>query len=51
VVSCDLSTLIETVVISPFAPRWAEEMVSNIVKLFGFNFEVRLSELLEEPFY
>lgn len=48
---CDLSALIEGVIISPFAPPWLAEVVSRVISGLGYAFEVRQSELLDEPFY
>ena len=49
--TCDLSVLIEEVTIFPFAPLWFADVVSGAIEKFGYAFEVRQSELLEEPFY
>ncbi len=50
-VSCDLEALIRQVVISPFAPAWFREVVVDLIDRFGFSFNVRPSDLLEEPFF
>ena len=49
--ACDLNALIDKVIISPFAPAWFGEVVSDAISKFGFAFEVQKSELLDEPFY
>lgn len=48
---CDLTALIEQVVISPFSPNWFRDAVEETIKKFGFEFEVCASELLDQPFY
>jgi hypothetical protein len=48
---CDLTALIEQVVISPFSPSWFLDVVRHSIGRFGFEFEVGTSELLDEPFY
>lgn len=49
--NCDLGVLIEQVIISPFAPLWFIDVVTDTIERFGYALEVRQSELLEEPFY
>lgn len=48
---CDLSALIQAVVVSPFAPPWCKDVVSSTIKRYGYEFEVQQSELLDPPFY
>lgn len=48
---CDLSALVQVVVVSPFAPPWCKDVVSNTIKQYGYELEVRQSELLDPPFY
>jgi hypothetical protein len=50
-VLCELASLIECVVVSPFAPPWFPEIAEDVTDRFGYNFEVRPSELLDQPFY
>jgi hypothetical protein len=50
-VSCELASLIECVIVSPFAPSWFPEIAKDVTERFGYNFEVRPSELLDQPFY
>ena len=49
--TCDLMALINDVTMSPFAPPWFHDVVSGVMEKFGYAFEVRQSELLEEPFF
>lgn len=51
VLSCDLEQLIDSVVVSPFAPPWFLDTVVSAVRSYGFDLDVRGSELLEPPFY
>jgi hypothetical protein len=48
---CDLSRLIENVVVSPFAPSWCEVVVASVIEQYNYKFEVKRSEILEAPFY
>lgn len=50
-VTCDLSALIDCVVISPFAPPWFRDVLRATIARFGYDFEVRTSELVEQPFF
>ncbi|MBW6423190.1 hypothetical protein KX729_17165 [Rhizobium sp. XQZ8] len=47
----DLNLLIQQVVVSPFAPSWFSETVSDVIGKYGMGFNVRSSELADEPFY
>lgn len=49
--ACNLEELIEVVVISPFAPDWFSDVVSDVIERFGYSLRVRSSELKEEPFF
>lgn len=51
VLQCDLDSLIAEVVVSPFAPNWLINVVSEVVERFGFAIPVRQSELLDQPFF
>lgn len=51
VLSCDLEQLIDSVVVSPYAPAWFLDTVVSVVRSYGLSMEVRRSELLEPPFY
>ena len=48
---CELPSLIETVVISPFAPSWCEGVVKSVIKQYGYELTVEQSEILDLPFY
>jgi hypothetical protein len=43
---CELATLIERVIVSPFAPRWYVPMVERLRDRLGFSFPVAPSRLL-----
>lgn len=45
----DVSTLIDEVIVSPYAKDWITETLSSVVQKFGFNFDVKPSTLLENP--
>lgn len=47
--SCDIDTLIERVVVSPFAPAWYIPMIERLRDRLGFSFPVHLSKLMEGP--
>lgn len=51
ILNCDLDALIQQVIVSPFAPPWFTNVVAGVVERFGYHFETRRSELLDEPFY
>ena len=36
----DLSTLIQTVIVAPFAPEWFLELVKSVITRYNFNFPV-----------
>lgn len=46
-----LSELIQTIVVSPYAPDWLPGVVSDTVERFGINATVSHSELRREPFH
>jgi len=48
---CDLTALIDQVVISPFSPIWLFDLVKELIGKLGFDFEVRASGFLDQPFY
>lgn len=48
-VECDLSTLIERVVVSPFAPSWYVPMLNRVRERLGHRFVVQKSKLLDAP--
>lgn len=45
----DVSTLIDEVIVSPYAKDWITETLRSVVQKFGFNFDVRASTLLDAP--
>jgi hypothetical protein len=50
-ISCDLAQLIEEVFVSPKAPVWFAELVTDVNKKYGVKVSVSTSELIEEPFF
>lgn len=50
-VNINLNILIEKIYISPFSPSWFYELVKAVVKKYGFNYEVKQSNLKEDPLY
>lgn len=51
ILACELGDLIEEVVVSPFAPSWFGDVVSETMLRFGRQFPMRHSEISEAPFY
>jgi hypothetical protein len=49
--SCDLEKLIHEIVVSPFAPPWFLDVLTDTVEKFGYSFKLRPSSINEEPFY
>lgn len=47
----DLSVLIENVYVSPTAPHWFYNLVANVSKKYGFEFDVKQSELSKTPVF
>ncbi len=45
----DVNTLIDEVIVSPYAKDWVTETLRSVVQKFGFNFEVNSSTLLYDP--
>lgn len=50
-VRVDLDRLIEKIHISPTAPGWFSDLVANVVKQYGYKFEVTQSLMNEKPTY
>ncbi|MDD4439562.1 MAG: DUF2971 domain-containing protein [Tissierellia bacterium] len=50
-IKINVETLIEKVYIAPTSPSWIFDLVSSIIKKYGFNFEVLQSKLSETPVY
>lgn len=48
--SVDLTKLIKSIYISPYAPRWFYEMIADLIKRYGYEFEVKISGMKEQPF-
>ena len=51
ILPCDLNAVVLEVVVSPFAPSWSADMVSDLIHRYGYAFALRRSELMDEPFY
>jgi hypothetical protein len=51
IVQCDLTSLIDEVVISPFAPSWFFDVAVELASSMRLDMNFRRSELLEHPFY
>ncbi|QHI73610.1 hypothetical protein [Aminipila terrae] len=49
-IKIDLKELICNVYVSPYAPSWFCELVKDIIKKYGYGFDVKYSELREAPF-
>jgi hypothetical protein len=50
-VACDITQLIERVVVPPSAPAWFVGLVVDVSSKYGFNFKVEHSSLMKEPFF
>jgi len=50
-VSVDLSTLIETIYLSPACPEWQKDAIDSMLEKYSLNKEVRHSKLDESPKY
>jgi hypothetical protein len=44
-VSCDIPTLVDRVFVSPTAPQWYAEAVSEVVAKFGLEFPISKSSI------
>ena len=51
VLVCDLNALITEVVASPFSPSWLMTTVADVVEKYCYSFDIRTSELLDQPFF
>ena len=47
----EIDTLIDCVYISPYAPKWFEEVVLSVIEKYGLSVPVRYSEMTKRPFY
>ena len=45
----DVNTLIDEVIVSPYAKDWITKTLRSVVQKFGFNFKVSPSTLLDDP--
>ncbi len=45
----DLNTLIDEVIVSPYAEKWITKTVESVVRQYGFKFPVSRSKLLDSP--
>ena len=50
-VAVDVEALSVSVIPSPFAPPWFEELVRSLVRRYALELPVRRSELLAQPFF
>jgi len=48
-INVDLQTLIETVYLSPKAPKWIYDLVVAISAKYGLEIEIKMSKLSEKP--
>ena len=46
---CDIPTMIEAVVVSPFAPSWYTDTIMSFTRAMGYKFPVVASNLLKSP--
>lgn len=44
-ISIDLNTLIETVYVAPNADKWYTDLVIEVTRKYGYNYEIKTSEL------
>lgn len=47
----DINTLIDCIYISPYAPKWFEEVVRSVVEKFGLSAPIVCSDMARKPFY
>lgn len=47
----DLTALIDCLFISPYAPKWFEEVVRSVVEKYEINIPVVYSDMTQQPFY
>lgn len=50
-VKVDLKDLIENVHVSPTAPSWFFKVVAGVAKRYGYDFEIKKSNLAKEPVF
>ncbi|WP_241909565.1 hypothetical protein [Vibrio splendidus] len=51
ILSCDLRTLVEEIIVSPTAPPWFVSVLEDVNSKFGLNVTVSRSNLNEVPFF
>jgi hypothetical protein len=51
ILACDLEKLVSEVVISPFAPSWFFDVIFDVLRRYEYSFDLKQSELLDEPFF
>ncbi|WP_373083993.1 hypothetical protein [Sneathiella sp.] len=51
ILKCELETLIEEIVISPYAPAWFKGVLTESISRFGYKINLRESELVDSPFF
>ena len=47
----DVNTLLDFIYISPYAPKWFEEVVCSVVGKYGVSCSVVNSDMAKRPFY
>jgi hypothetical protein len=50
-VAVDVATLVETVVVSPYASNWFSDLVTSLTKKLGYEFEIVSSEMSRPPLF
>lgn len=50
-IKVDIETLIEKIHIAPNAPKWFTELVDNVIKRYGYKFEIIQSQLNNDPLF
>ncbi|MFH5799786.1 DUF2971 domain-containing protein [Haladaptatus sp. CMAA 1911] len=48
-VSVDVNTLVEKVLLSPNAPGWLEKTVNSVTEKYGYDFEIKPSNMVGNP--
>lgn len=49
--AADLNVLLRSVVVSPFAPMWFEDVLKETMVRFGISAQITSSDLVAEPFF
>lgn len=50
-IDIDIEKLITAIYISPYAPKWFEEVVHDVTEKYSLNKPILHSEMMERPFY